>query len=269
MLPYSKRPKFKAAIMAYFVFVTVLDVSFTLLFYHSGGYLDIKEKLFNSPLISSVQAEYVTDLLNVLSGIMMIILPLVCTSSTAFYGFVCLYLVIFNRELRIQIQNVKKNYNDYGSIIDNYLKICNIMESLEDCMCVSVFALVVCSVVGLFWMSYGMVFVFMEGYQYYLCAFIGQVFYSVVIGMVIFPASAANSASYATQEAVRSLPGRIPKHYSDIKIILRREYKQGIALTLGRIYEIDKSLLISMIGVLMNYGILVATLGTVKGSEVK
>ncbi|GFU22212.1 uncharacterized protein NPIL_455671 [Nephila pilipes] len=269
MLPYNKRPKFKTAILAYFVFVTVLVVSFMLLFYPSGGYLDIKEEIFSSPLISSVQAEYVTILLNILSGIMIIVLLIVCTSSTAFYGFVCLYIVIFNRELRKQIQNIRENYDDYGSIIDNYLKICNIMELLEDCMCVSVFALVVYSVIGLFWMCYGIIFLFMDGYQYYLCAFIGQVFYSMVIGMVIFPASAANNASYAAKEAVRSLPGRIPKHYNEIKIILRRECKQRIALTLGRIYEIDKSLLISIIGVLMNYGILVATLGTVKDSDVK
>ncbi|GFU33342.1 uncharacterized protein NPIL_173891 [Nephila pilipes] len=269
MLPYSKRPKFKTAILTYFVFVTVLDVSFTLLFFDSGGYVDIKEKIFNSPLISPGQAEYVTILLNIFSGIMMIILPIVCTSSTAFYGFVCLYLVIFNRELRTQIQNVKENCDDYGSIIDNYLKICNIMESLEDCMCFSVFALVLYSVIGLFWMCYAVIFIFMEGYQYYLCAFIGQVFYSVVIGMVIFPASAANNASYAAKEAVRSLPGRIPKHYKKIKIILRRECKQRFALTLGRAYKIDKSLLLSILGVLMNYGILVATLGTVKGSDVK
>ncbi|GFU47391.1 uncharacterized protein NPIL_82421 [Nephila pilipes] len=143
------------------------------------------------------------------------------------------------------------------------------MESLEDCMCFSALALVVYSVVGLFWMCYGMVFVSMGSYQYYLFSILGEVNYSMLLGMLIFPASAVNNASYAATEAVRSLPGRIPQHYNEIKIILRREYKQRISLTLGRIYEIDKSLLISMIGVLMNYGILVATLGTVKGSEIK
>ncbi|GIY99631.1 uncharacterized protein CEXT_483381 [Caerostris extrusa] len=69
------------------------------------------------------------------------------------------------------------------------------------------------------------------------------------------------------EETVLSLPGWFPKQYSIIKMHVRRRFMPKTTLTLWKIYRIDKSLLISAIGTLISYGILVGTLGSVQNSN--
>ncbi|GFT71095.1 hypothetical protein NPIL_141421, partial [Nephila pilipes] len=91
----------------------------------------------------------------------------------------------------------------------------------------------------------------------------GVIYHCSIIGIVIGSASAANRAAEATKETVMSLPGIFPKCYNELKAILRKDCKQQVSLTLWKMYKIDRSLIITATGVLLNYGILVATLGTV------
>ncbi|GFR13603.1 uncharacterized protein TNCT_498761 [Trichonephila clavata] len=91
----------------------------------------------------------------------------------------------------------------------------------------------------------------------------GEMFESLIFGMVIISASSANRAIYVAKEAVLSLPGRIPQYYNELKVILRKDCKQNVCLTLWKIYKIDISLIISAVGVLMSYGFLIATFGTI------
>ncbi|GFY37601.1 uncharacterized protein TNIN_265121 [Trichonephila inaurata madagascariensis] len=116
---------------------------------------------------------------------------------------------------------------------------------------------------GLFFLSYNVLFLTKHGYAHYLSCMAGEIFQCSIIGMVILSASSANRAADVVKEAVMSLPGRIPEYHNELKVILRKEYKQNVCLTLWKLYKIDRSLILSALGVLMNYGFLIATLGTV------
>ncbi|GFY69409.1 uncharacterized protein TNIN_334731 [Trichonephila inaurata madagascariensis] len=102
-----------------------------------------------------------------------------------------------------------------------------------------------------------------DGYRNYIGSMAGEMFQLSIFGMVILSASSANRAADVAKEAVMSLPGRIPEYHNELKVILRKECKQNVCLTLWKIYKIDKSLIISALGVLMSYGFLIATFGTI------
>ncbi|GFV39531.1 uncharacterized protein TNCV_1367721 [Trichonephila clavipes] len=135
------------------------------------------------------------------------------------------------------------------------------MESLEQFMSFSVFILVVSSMLGLFWLRYKMLF--KKCCCCYLGSTTGGLSHCSVIGIVILSASSANRAADIAKEAVLSLPGRIPQYYNELKAILIKDCKQNVCLTLWKLYKIDRSLILCALSVLMNYGILIATLGTV------
>ncbi|GFT33495.1 uncharacterized protein NPIL_668881 [Nephila pilipes] len=127
----------------------------------------------------------------------------------------------------------------------------------------SAFVIVVSSMTGMFYMGYNMIFIPKDGYVDYLCYISGGLFHFSIMGIIIVSASAANKASELAKETVMSLPGIFPKCYNELKAILRKDCKQQVCLTLWNIYKIDRSLIITAMGVLINYGILLATLGTV------
>ncbi|GFQ94672.1 hypothetical protein TNCT_97531 [Trichonephila clavata] len=92
---------------------------------------------------------------------------------------------------------------------------------------------------------------------------VGGVYYCSIIGIVIISASSANAAADVAKEAVMSLPGKISHYYNELKAILRKDCKQNVCLTVWKLYKIDRSLIPRALGVLLNYGFLIATLGTV------
>ncbi|GIY07663.1 hypothetical protein CDAR_216701 [Caerostris darwini] len=93
--------------------------------------------------------------------------------------------------------------------------------------------------------------------------------YFVLLMMILPSAAAANQAAATAREIVLSLPGWFPKRFSIIKLLVCRSFKSETALTLWNIYRIDKSMLISAIGTLISYGILLGTLGSVQSSNDK
>ncbi|GFS63713.1 uncharacterized protein TNIN_485581 [Trichonephila inaurata madagascariensis] len=191
-----------------------------------------------------------------------ILLTLITVSLSAFYGLTCFYIKILCYHTKLLVRNVRE-ISECKPIIYKYLKIRNIMESLEHFMCFSAFILIVNGMTGIFWLSYSVIFLTIDGYRHYMSCMAAEVFHCFIIGMVIISASDANTAADVAKEAVMSLPGKIPQYYTELKAILRKDCKQNVNLTLWKMYKIDRSLIICALGVLMNYGILIATLGTV------
>ncbi|GIY10948.1 uncharacterized protein CEXT_219851 [Caerostris extrusa] len=93
--------------------------------------------------------------------------------------------------------------------------------------------------------------------------------YFVLLLITLTPAAAVNQAAAMARELVLSLPGWIPKRYSIIKALICRSFMGKTSLTLWKIYRIDNSFLISAIGTLISYGILVGTLGSVQSSNIE
>ncbi|GIY91005.1 uncharacterized protein CDAR_550201 [Caerostris darwini] len=83
----------------------------------------------------------------------------------------------------------------------------------------------------------------------------------------MLPGAAVNRIAEVAKDVIISCPGWYPNHYNEVKACVRTRFKQKkSALTLWKIYNIDKSLLISAVGSLVTYGILIGTLGTVQHS---
>ncbi|GBN73401.1 hypothetical protein AVEN_219675-1 [Araneus ventricosus] len=92
-------------------------------------------------------------------------------------------------------------------------------------------------------------------------------YYLVLLSIIILPAASVNNAMKEAKDIITSLPGWFPEHYMDLKLRIRRKFKKTTGLTLWKIYVIDKSLLLSLLGTLVTYGILIGTLGTVRSSK--
>ncbi|GIY88588.1 uncharacterized protein CEXT_663661 [Caerostris extrusa] len=126
---------------------------------------------------------------------------------------------------------------------------------------------IVIILVTLFWYGYNFAFILYVSNVSGIFDAIGFIQYFVLLLIILPPAAAVNQAAATARETVLSLPGWFPKQYSTIKVHVRRKFMHKTALTLWKIYRIDKSLLISAIGSLISYGILVGTLGSVQNSN--
>ncbi|GFU06020.1 uncharacterized protein NPIL_164481 [Nephila pilipes] len=111
--------------------------------------------------------------------------------------------------------------------------------------------------IGLFWSSYGFVFLSSKDFAMLYVTISSIAFYFMILLMVILPAAAANQVGIQARNIVISLPGWFPKQYGKLSMHVRKHFTQEDFLTLWKIYKIDKSLLISALGTLLTYGFLV------------
>ncbi|GIY26605.1 uncharacterized protein CDAR_41391 [Caerostris darwini] len=127
-----------------------------------------------------------------------------------------------------------------------------------------IFISVVNILTSLFWYGYSFAFPPNANNVTGIFFSIGFVQYFLMLLITLIPAAAANQAAALAREFVLSLPAWFPKRYRVIKVHVRRKFMHKTALTLWKIYRIDNSLLISAIGSLISYGILLGTLGSVQ-----
>ncbi|GFQ71460.1 uncharacterized protein TNCT_83241 [Trichonephila clavata] len=85
--------------------------------------------------------------------------------------------------------------------------------------------------------------------------------------MILYSAAIANEAAMLAQDTVISVPAWFRQNYKELKMMIRRRFKRKYSLTLWKIYVIDKRLLISALGNLVTYGILLGTLGSLQFSR--
>ncbi|GBN67623.1 hypothetical protein AVEN_158657-1 [Araneus ventricosus] len=120
--------------------------------------------------------------------------------------------------------------------------------------------------VKLFWLSYIFAFAVdnLVSLRIFLAFEILQNF--ILLLMVLLPAASVNEAAKAARDVVISLPSWYPNNYRPLKLHIRRHFMQELSLTLWKIYRIDKPLVISALGSLLSYGILVGTLGAIQST---
>ncbi|GIY57224.1 uncharacterized protein CDAR_230051 [Caerostris darwini] len=140
---------------------------------------------------------------------------------------------------------------------------------MEDFLGLPIFVTVINTLVTLFWYGFSFVFVINGNSVLGIFFVVGFIQYFVLLLMILPSAAAANQAAATAREIVLSLPGWFPNRYSIIKLLVCRSFKSKTTLTLWNIYRIDKSMLISAIGILISYGILLGTLGSVQSSNDK
>ncbi|GIX84819.1 uncharacterized protein CDAR_490551 [Caerostris darwini] len=183
-----------------------------------------------------------------------------------YFLFTCCYTKVllekFISEFKIMVLR-----KDYQILLEVYHELKQVIELMDDFLSYPAFVTVISIMASLFWAGYTMVFFHNDDYASIACLSLVIVLFSSYLFMIMLPASSVNESSAVAKEAIFSLPGYIPRHYKALKACVRKRFRQREpALTLWRIYRIDKPLLISTIGTLVTYGFLVGTLGSVQSS---
>ncbi|GBM28351.1 hypothetical protein AVEN_229535-1 [Araneus ventricosus] len=115
--------------------------------------------------------------------------------------------------------------------------------------------------IGLFRAGYRLAFDTIIDQDYFLSLVLSAVCHFSLQMMIMIPACIANEEA---QHVAQILPDWIPKHESDLKLEFKKEFRHQKYLSVWNIYLFDRSLVITSIGTLVTYGILIGTVG--KGS---
>ncbi|GFY41944.1 uncharacterized protein TNIN_451651 [Trichonephila inaurata madagascariensis] len=173
------------------------------------------------------------------------LLTLNSVSLSAFYGLACFYITDLCRHTEKAVANAKE-IRECKAVIYQRLKIRNLMQSLENFMCFPAFTLVVSSMTGMFWSSYKVIFVTNKTNNSDLHISAARLQKcSCNHWNLILSASSANTAAEVAK-LFCLFPGKIPLS-KQLKVILRKDSKKNICLTLWKVYKIDETLIISAV----------------------
>ncbi|GFX53055.1 uncharacterized protein TNCV_1655141 [Trichonephila clavipes] len=184
----------------------------------------------NSHYYSSGTEHYLIFIVDIAVIAVLMTSSLVFTSLSGYYGLVCFQLQYLFNKLEARIENLK-NIHNCSQVIYIYQELNRIMKSLDDCLNYPAFVIVLSSLLGLFYTNCDLLFVPKEGYLVYVCIALGEIYFSVLFVMVILSASLVNSSSATAKEGVLSLPGKIPQHYNELKMVVRSECMRDVSLT--------------------------------------
>ncbi|GFT43646.1 uncharacterized protein NPIL_602771 [Nephila pilipes] len=192
-----------------------------------------------------------------------------CSLNASFGGYYCFACCcvksVFSKfVLRSEFLIMK---GDYHTIFLVYDKLIEMMICADNFLAYAAFINVLGNLAGLFYTVYTVI-VFSE--EDYLCQIYfggAAMCYSLWLLMIMLSASAANQAANTAKATVISIPGWFPYQSKQLKMLVRKKYKQKeLSLTLWKIYVIEKSMLLSALGTLVTYGMIIGTLGTVQNS---
>ncbi|GIY51102.1 uncharacterized protein CDAR_498341 [Caerostris darwini] len=203
--------------------------------------------------------------------IMMIVFPLVLggilVPFTAFYSFTCIYIYLLYDKLNSQLRN-SVVLKEFHRLLVACEVINDVVTSLDDHFSYSAFVTVLSSMAGIFRASFVLLFEGEKNPMTLIYYAIAGLLYLAVFLSTILSASAATQEGRIAKELIVSLPGKFPSHYKELKVTLRKHFKREVVLTLWKMYTIERSILISALGTLVTYGILIATLGNVGNGKV-
>ncbi|GFU17293.1 uncharacterized protein NPIL_381271 [Nephila pilipes] len=204
-----------------------------------------------------------------IQNVMLFCFPLVLGGTlitfTSYYSLMCVHIHLFYGQLISQLQN-SQAVLDCHRMLQAYEAISNTVTSLDDRFSYAAFITVLSSMAGIFRASYVLIFDRKATTMTLIYYCVALMLYLYVFLSIILSASAATQKGRVSKELIVSLPGKYPSHYKKLKMILRNNFKSDVALTLWKMYVIERSILISACGTLVTYGILIATLGNVQVS---
>ncbi|GIY10933.1 uncharacterized protein CEXT_219741 [Caerostris extrusa] len=253
----------KIYIWVYCLFVTFMTVFLEATLFNSGMISHEQHKLRSSELIPAHLKEHSVTIMYCSFTSITLVGHFFFATLPGYYCFVCCCMKQFFLHFVWKSKSLIA-HQDYQSILEIYKEMNKTMIMMDNFLNLPIFISVVNILTSLFW--YGYSFAFPPNADNVTGIFFAMGFlqYFVLLLITLIPAAAANQAAEMARGFVLSLPAWFPKQYSMIKVHVRRNFMHKTTLTLLEIYRIDKSLLISAIGSLISYGILVGTLGSVQ-----
>ncbi|GIY87349.1 uncharacterized protein CDAR_371871 [Caerostris darwini] len=263
-----KKKMLKVYIWMYCLFVILGAAFFEMTFFRSGMIAYEQQELLDSEIIPAHLRQQFADFLYVSFPFTLLLANGFFALLPGYYCFACnclkQFFLRFERKSKVLIA-----HHDYQRILEIYKEMNETMVMMNNFLSLPILVSVINILATLFWYGYSFAFVSNDNKVIGIFYSIGFIQYFVLLLLTLPPAAAANQAAVTAREIVLSLPGWFPKRYSTITLLICRSFMHKTSLTLGNIYRIDKSLLISAIATLITYGILIGTLGSVQSSNNK
>ncbi|GFQ84455.1 uncharacterized protein TNCT_228181 [Trichonephila clavata] len=179
---------------------------------------------------------------------------------TLYYILTCSYIRVL---LEHVLEQMKDDFilEDMGRLLVEYEDIASCMRSIDEHLSLPAFLAVFFTMTGLFWAGYRLAFNSGVYKNYFLPLIIPLIFYFSVQLLIMVSASVTNELANKARRAMECLPYQ--NSTQDLKKIFKfkKELNQENSLTLWKVYVMDRSLVITSIGTLLTYGILLGTLG--------
>ncbi|GIY38489.1 uncharacterized protein CDAR_39251 [Caerostris darwini] len=250
-------------IWVYCLFLTSMSVFFAVTLFSSGMITQQQCKLRNFELIPAHLKEHAVVILNCSFTFTTLVGNRFFATLPGYYCFVCCcmkeFFLHFEWKSKVLIAR-----QDYPRIFEIYKQMNETMIMMDNFLNFPILISVVNILASLFWYGYSFAFSPNINNTTIIFVSVGFVEFFVLLLITLTPAAAANQAAATAREVVLSWPGWFPVRYSIISVYVRRKFLHKTYLALGKMYRIDRSLLISAIGSLFSYGILVGTLGSVQ-----
>ncbi|GBO45078.1 hypothetical protein AVEN_212289-1 [Araneus ventricosus] len=154
--------------------------------------------------------------------------------------------------------------NDYRAILKTYKELIETIVLADNVMSYPMFTEIIVSMLQLFWFSFIFVSMAEGDFKTYVSITVALIQGFAIMLMVFLPAAFTNEAAIIARDTVVTLPTWFPQHYTSLKKTVRQRYLKKVALSLWKIYIIDKPLIFTALGTLLTYGVLLGTLGKVQ-----
>ncbi|GFR02827.1 uncharacterized protein TNCT_232961 [Trichonephila clavata] len=248
----------------YCIAINVIAFSLGAIYYISTLTVLAHQQVKNSTNVDDNFKRYFLITLDIKNVTTAFVLCCLNASFSCYYCFVSYYMSLLFFEFISKSQGLIAK-EDYHSILHVYHELTDTLTYMDDFLSYPVFIHVLGNMAGLFWSSYAIIFIPTDDYLAYIYLIVACLLYWKWLLMIMLPASSANKAAKNARDIILSLPGWFPQHHRKLKLAVRREFKQTkYALTLWKTYLINRSILISALGTLITYGIIIATFGSVK-----
>ncbi|GBO40163.1 hypothetical protein AVEN_73136-1 [Araneus ventricosus] len=245
---------------ALLVFSVIVSVYMAIVFnFHSTSLTYTEKRKF-------CENNVVTDFLNLQSYCFVTFQTVGCLTQavgsilfslfSVFYSLVCILVQVLLSHLLNKI-NKANSSEELHKPLFLFAIISRIMNCLEDTFSSSVFLETVMSMVGMFRAGYIVAFLSTVRLDYLPQLLFGIVGFVHQL-LIIISASSANEKAALT---MKSLSCRIPESETDLRFKLRRISGEHKSLSVWKIYVLDRSLVVTSVGTLVTYGMLIGTIG--------
>ncbi|GIY90281.1 uncharacterized protein CDAR_416731 [Caerostris darwini] len=153
------------------------------------------------------------------------------------------------------------NISDEEQLLDMYFKSSKSISKMDEEFSRPAFISVLMGMIGLFWVGYILAFEESKTLEVFLALVFSGCFYSSILVLVIISGSLTNEAANEATGLIQCLPYRVPTLRKEMEFSIKGDLIEDNSLTLWKFYVLSRSLLLSSLGTLLTYGILLGTLG--------
>ncbi|GFS43337.1 uncharacterized protein TNIN_368381 [Trichonephila inaurata madagascariensis] len=175
-----------------------------------------------------------------------------------YYSLTCSFVRDVFKCLLVQMHRFESS-NDFKKLHSTHEGILRKLNDMDSEFSFLAFVTILINTSSLFWDVYRIAFYKNTG-SAYLHFTLSGTFYLVLLFVLIISGSASNELANEVRVLIQCLPRESAKNEQNINFF-KKTLLQDNGLTLWKIYVMDRSLLISLFGTLLSYGIMLGTLG--------